>query len=212
MTQYTVLPTTDSLRSLMADTHRIAGQVLMSYVTQLEQDPGNQLLKEIAESIRRLNIELTFREASFAKFFPEPAPPSTDLPYRATSMPLKTYSGFNDHGVNNVTVTTFTKDGSVTRWLDPRHDLIKHSPKDLQWGGAKPRNSRQLSLAILADFAGDDYALAHYEAFNTVVLQHLPHHGWTITADQLAGWTKDHPMPRCQEREDTSPQLSLINV
>ena len=219
MTDYTVLPTTDSLRSLMADTQHMAAEVLHNYQTQLGQNPTNQSLKEVAETIQRLKIELTFREASFANLFTEPDSSTTDPNYSngdhcrcSNGIPLKTYTTSRSQAVTNVTVSTFKLEGSTTRWLDPRHDLTKHSPKDLQWGGGKPRNSLQLALAILADFAGDEYALVHHETLSHAVLQHLPHHGWTITADQLAGWVKDHPMPNCNTQEESPPQLSLINI
>lgn len=58
--------------------------------------------------------------------------------------------------------------------LDPRVDLVNHSPCGFAWGygGSGPS---QLALAILADFTEDDaFALSHYQAFKRLVIANLP--------------------------------------
>lgn len=48
--------------------------------------------------------------------------------------------------------------------IDPRLDLANHSPTGFAWGyeGSGPA---QAALAILADYLGDEFALAHYQEF-----------------------------------------------
>jgi hypothetical protein len=61
--------------------------------------------------------------------------------------------------------------------LDPRNDLVDHSPTGFSWGygGSGPA---QLALAILADLVGDERALEDYQELKdnliSVQPQHLP--------------------------------------
>jgi len=81
-------------------------------------------------------------------------------------------------------------DGTVTvdgRELDPRRDLMNHSPAGFGWGygGSGPA---QLTLAVLADFLGDDEAARKaYQSFKFEVVGRLPQgEGWTLTGRQVA--------------------------
>ncbi len=68
--------------------------------------------------------------------------------------------------------------------LDPRVDLRQHSA-GIEWGyeGSAPR---QLALAILCDYFGDDArALQQYAMFMAVVVGELKGDQWTLTDDQI---------------------------
>jgi hypothetical protein len=63
----------------------------------------------------------------------------------------KIYAGARRDGLVGVTVT----DEQGTRLLEPRLDLVNHSPNGFEWGygGSGPA---QLALAICADLLDDD--------------------------------------------------------
>lgn len=81
------------------------------------------------------------------------------------------------------------------RPLDPRLDLIRHSPTGFGWGyaGSGPA---QLALAILADFyrgngeptpESDARALAIYQTFKARVIAQLhPGEEWSLTEAQVS--------------------------
>ncbi len=80
-------------------------------------------------------------------------------------------------------------DNDSYRDLDPRLELISHSPSGFQWGypGSGPA---QLALAIIADATGDDnLALASYQRFKQEVIVGLPVK-WSLTHEQVLGWLK----------------------
>lgn len=66
--------------------------------------------------------------------------------------------------------------------LDPRLDLMNHSPTGLSWGycGSGPA---QLALAILADFLEDDRAAVMlHQDFKNMIISRLPgDRNWTLT-------------------------------
>jgi hypothetical protein len=69
--------------------------------------------------------------------------------------------------------------------LDPRTDLVNHSPSGFEWGfaGSGPA---QLALALLSHFTGDDaFALDHYQQFKAEVVQHINKDAWTLTAADM---------------------------
>ena len=75
-------------------------------------------------------------------------------------------------------------DGEV-RLLDPRLDLVNHSPTGFAWGygGSGPS---QLALALLADVYDDQTALGAYQAFKWAWVAKLPQdQGWEITEDEI---------------------------
>lgn len=81
-----------------------------------------------------------------------------------------------------------TVDRSLVR-LNPRRDLVNHSPDGFAWGyeGSGPA---QLALAILADhLKDDDRALAIYQQFKRMVIARLPReHGFCINSDLVGGY------------------------
>ena len=80
-------------------------------------------------------------------------------------------------GICDVVVMDTDVDGHK---LDPRFDLVNHSPTGFEWGygGSGPA---QLSLAILADYLGDDQmALDLYQDFKWDIVAQLPD-VWKLT-------------------------------
>jgi hypothetical protein len=67
--------------------------------------------------------------------------------------------------------------------LDPRHDLRQFAPS-FEWGydGDGPH---QLALALLADRAGPERALARYKLFCETVVAQLPEAGWRLTGEEI---------------------------
>jgi len=81
-------------------------------------------------------------------------------------------------------------DGNKSMILDPRFDLICHSPTGFEWGygGSGPA---QLALAILADFLGNDHlALKLYQFFKNDVITKLPYEGWILEEDEIRRWIR----------------------
>jgi hypothetical protein len=96
----------------------------------------------------------------------------------------KVYSGTRSdlNGCNIVVIDM--SDGSQYD-LDPRNDLMNHSPDGFNWGygGSGPS---QTALAIMADHCGggENEALARYQAFKRVVVSDWED-TWTITTEQI---------------------------
>lgn len=93
---------------------------------------------------------------------------------------MRTYGGKRDADGNAV-VTIQEIDGR-RRPLDPRLDLVNHSPTGLEWGygGSGPA---QLALALLADALGNDQlALGLHQNFKTKFIEVLDRNGeWQLT-------------------------------
>jgi hypothetical protein len=79
-------------------------------------------------------------------------------------------------------------DGRGPRELRARHDLANLSPV-FDWGRSTP-GTAQLAIAILADAAGDKFALAHYVRFAREFLAGAPYERWTLNGDKVAEWCK----------------------
>lgn len=83
---------------------------------------------------------------------------------------------------------------AVPHALDPRLDIVNHSPDGFSWGyyGSGPA---QLALAILADATNGHptYALANYQAFKREVISGLDKdRGFTIGLDDVVDWMERH--------------------
>lgn len=117
-----------------------------------------------AQQLKRTKHDGTFPAAPFAEAVPHAA-----------------YFGHYDR----TTRTWYAYHGNGTP-LDPRLDLRCHAPTGFAWGyaGSGPA---QLSLALCADFLGNDVAaLAVYQPFKfAVVAQLAQERDWVITEEQM---------------------------
>ncbi len=70
--------------------------------------------------------------------------------------------------------------------LDLRLDLHWHSPSGPEWGYAGS-GAAQLTLAVLADYLGDDEeALELYQGFKVEVIARLPSAHWVLDEAEIA--------------------------
>jgi hypothetical protein len=71
--------------------------------------------------------------------------------------------------------------------LDPRNDLVNHSPDGFNWGyfGSGPS---QLALAILSDFKGDEFALRNYQDFKADIISTWQNNQWKLTGKEIKQW------------------------
>lgn len=82
-----------------------------------------------------------------------------------------------------VSVVWRDEDGAEHK-LDPRFDLVKHSPDGFEWAYAGSGPS-QLALALLADVATDQNALVFYHRFKLAVVAKLDVEAWSLTAGEI---------------------------
>lgn len=97
---------------------------------------------------------------------------------------MKTFIGIRCLETDTCTVTV---DG---RPLDPRLDLASLSPEGFEWGYWGDA-AGQLAIAILADVAGDEAALANYQLFKCRVVGGLAGE-WRLTEAMIRDWLDDH--------------------
>jgi hypothetical protein len=89
-----------------------------------------------------------------------------------------------------VMVTVIKKDGSENQ-LNPRNDLMNHSPDGFQYGygGSGPA---QLALAICSYVLGDEKGLSVYQQYKFAVIAKLPYgQEWEITDDEVRETVKE---------------------
>lgn len=101
--------------------------------------------------------------------------------YEARMEHAKIYRALRDGDRRSVVVYI----GLKCRELDPRLDLVRHSPDGFQWGygGSGPS---QLALAICADALGDDAkALAVYQQFKNAHVALQTKDEWEISAAEV---------------------------
>ena len=93
---------------------------------------------------------------------------------------LKQYEGHIDKRDRQTVVVTDGA-GKNPKLLDPRYDLVNHSPDGFSWGyhGSGPA---QLALAICADLVGDNTAIEIYQDFKVRVVANL-HGEFILMAD-----------------------------
>jgi len=100
---------------------------------------------------------------------------------------MKYYTGERPAGTAHVRVVNL---GEGDQPLDPRLDLMNHSPDGFDWGygGSGPA---QLALALLADAVGNDaIALRYHLEFKNGFVSRLSGNKWTIPADYVRGWAR----------------------
>lgn len=70
--------------------------------------------------------------------------------------------------------------------LQPRLDLVRHSPAGFDWANGAASGSAQLALALLAHASGDDrFALENYQVFNHEIVRRLARFRWELSATQV---------------------------
>lgn len=83
--------------------------------------------------------------------------------------------------------------------LDPRLDLVNHSPTGLSWGyaGSGPA---QCALAILAHATGDgQQALRLHQQYKAAVVAHLPR-DWKLSRSDVLNWVRNHELDAVKAR------------
>ena len=91
-------------------------------------------------------------------------------------------------------------DRSDEKKLDPRADLIEHSPDGFEWGygGSGPA---QLALAIIADTLrdrmpnkaeADRMTMTVYQDFKMHIIQGLSYNTWQLEQDAVFNWFLEH--------------------
>ena len=188
MTDQVTISTSDELRRTLAQASRIALDLMVSYQKE-EGEPSDSQADAKLDSLVALRTDLTFREASLAKAFNGAQINCT----ATTDLRLKAYAGGRTIGNTSVVVANPTRNLVDNRYLRPRNDLFKSPGRKFEWGAGQRNKGLQLAVSILADFAGDEYALANYEKFWQTVIRNLPAQAWRIMGDQMLAWTNDHP-------------------
>jgi len=112
---------------------------------------------------------------------------------------MKTYSGYrNEKGEVEVTVT----DADSVRPLNPRTDIVSHSPDGFEWGyeGSGPA---QLALAILADLTGKVPQAGAYQEFKRKFIATIKYGYWTIPEEVITNFLRKFEAPsRVEEITD----------
>jgi hypothetical protein len=99
---------------------------------------------------------------------------------------MKRYRGVRDSGAGGARVYVHDSDTTLPRKLDPRNDLLDHSPDGFQWGymGSGPA---QLALALLCDHLGDDdQAVLYHQDFKRAWVAGIHADTWWLKSDHLA--------------------------
>ncbi len=85
---------------------------------------------------------------------------------------------------------THPENETTTKDLDPRNDIMNHSPGGFEWGygGSGPA---QLALAILADFTGRNPTPMEYQTFKERYIQKLDGDFWEMHQQQVENFLKN---------------------
>ena len=177
------IPSTTSIRGMLADLETETQKVVQQYRDQHTSDPHDDVLEANYLDLK----EFEERAENLQRFF------NNNFNTLPTHNVHKIYHGWRTPQGASVTVTEDHGQSDTTRPLDPRLDLYNHSPGGMEWGyqGSGPA---QLGLAILADFTRDDrYAVRRHQEFKRHAVANIPHQMWTIYGEQVEGWVKDNP-------------------
>lgn len=75
--------------------------------------------------------------------------------------------------------------------LNPRHDLVNHSPDGFGWGYCGS-GAAQLAFAMLLDATGDEaYTMGIYQKFKVAIIAKLPRAPWTVTEEEIQEWRQN---------------------
>lgn len=113
----------------------------------------------------------------------------------------KRYVGWRADG--NTYVTVLRGDGTSYP-LDPRLDLVQHSPTGLEWGygGSGPA---QLAFAIAMDYCGDPrIARGIYQDLKWAVVAGLPRERWELGADVIEPFVSAAKSDLAEDLDDNS--------
>ena len=217
MTKNITILSLDTIRTMITDTEVACGQMLGLYNQAILEDPDNEPVQEQTETINQFREDLSRWKVRFQKAFGPLWEQDQEQRY-----PVK-YLGENHRTSPNAVSTLIYRPQSIQQdTLDPRHDLVNHSPTGFGWGynGSGPA---QLALAILAHHTGNDnYARVYHQDFKKDVISKLPMGGpWAIeeeTGRRLGQGPPARPTqgtgsritndstPR-REKRDTEPSL-----
>lgn len=104
---------------------------------------------------------------------------------------MKVYHGIRNNTTDGIKVTVTVpskrlgKSNFTTSKLNPRLDLINHSPTGMNWGyaGSGPA---QLALALLADVLKDDDRAIHlHQRFKFKLITRLKTDEWKLTEREI---------------------------
>jgi hypothetical protein len=93
---------------------------------------------------------------------------------------MRLYKGAR-RGEYGTEVLVCDEDGGLWRKLNPKNDLVNHSPDGFEWGygGSGPA---QLAIALLADaLNSDEIALKYYQKFKQQVVANIKKDVWSMT-------------------------------
>ena len=137
-------------------------------------------------------------------------PQKRSLPLAPPTTRTRIYRGSRDNlGACIVTV----HECGVTRVLDARYELRRHSPDGFNWGycGSGPA---QLALALLANATGDDItAQVWYQVFKARFVSRFRSDVWDLSAvDVLAALAElipDHPELVAREADEREAEAQI---
>ena len=196
MSEEITIPSAGTIRTMIANLESACSQVMEQYRRNLDANPDDEMLQDQAETIGQFQTTLKRWRLKFqADFETDPGPegdqPRTD---HGQERPHVRYVGeIMDNLPEAVYVTTHQPHGVQQDLLDPRLDLQRYSAAGFGWGHPG-HGAAQLALAILAHSTeNDDYARTYHQEFKRDVISKLPwRNGWSMEAEQVKDWVKDH--------------------
>ena len=178
------IASTGTLLGKIQDTVTYTEKILPVYRERLAEDLENRGVFERWSNLQDLSTTLRSKAQEIQRTFSE------ELEAQEERVP--NYQG--DRTGRGITVTAVREEnGSTDEPLQPRTDLLNHSPTGFDWGypGSGPA---QLALALLADLTGDgEYAVRNHQEFKSDVVAVILHDKWTILGQEIQGWVQDHP-------------------
>lgn len=169
--------------------HELGVMELSSRIGEIEAgtlDSGPWLIPRTSVPFKARNG----RKSRFMEYHTPVKPPS-EIGSKAETV-TKKYVGVPESEqwsqVGNVVVMAGGALDAEQYTLDPRFDLVNHSPTGFAWGygGSGPA---QLALAILADATGNDgVSLLHYQQFKCEKIAPLGEGRWEISASDVLDW------------------------
>ena len=174
--------------SLLADLLSTSSNIARRYQLRADTAGCPDKVRQQADAISDLNQALAQHYDTLQDLFNDADQPRQDF----------SYTGYRHHRggktVNQIHVhpTRNPHDQACKRELQPHPDTPgPHRP--FSWAAGNIPGATATATAILADFAGPNYARIHSQTFMREVIFQLPWREWSITTQDLAAWTYDHP-------------------